>query len=176
MKFGRIFQARITGVYDRPLDFGYQREAFLKSMSRFARSTVVAVVVQVYHKVRTIQQNKYYWAVIVDMLAEHCGMTDEEMHESLKDKFLSIYDPAIDLKRIRSTTELNTMEFIEYNERIKRWASEFFGLVIPDPKTVFSWSDNPIFKSLPAPDPKKSKVSQKQLPYKAPTDIDDLLD
>lgn len=150
MGINRVFQARITGIYEKPLDFGYQREAFLAAMSRYKRSTIVGVIVKQYHKIRSIQQNKYYWAVIVAMLAEHCGYSDDEMHEALKDKFLSIYDPETDLKKIGSTTELTTLEFIEYNERIKRWASEFHHLVIPDPKQIFSWADNALFDDLPS--------------------------
>lgn len=146
MSIERVFQARITGTYEKPLDFGYQREAFLSAMSRYKRSTIVGVIVKQYRKIRSIQQNRYYWGVIVKMLAEHCGYSDEEMHESLKDKFLSIYDPETDLKKIGSTTELTTVEFIKYNETIKRWASTFHHLVIPDPKQLFSWDKDSIFK------------------------------
>lgn len=136
-----IFRARITGVADRPLDFGYQRQAFLNFCNSMPRSTAVAVVVKRYERIRSLPQNKYYWAVIVAMLAEHCGYDRQEMHESLKAQFLSFHDPDTGLLRIGSTTRLSTIKFIAYNERIKRWAAEFFGLYIPDPKRVFNWDD-----------------------------------
>jgi hypothetical protein len=145
MAIDRVFQARITGVYDRPLDFGYQREAFLAAMSRYKRSTIVGVIIKEYRKIRTKKQNAYYWSTIVPMVAEHLGYTEKEAHETLKFEFLSSYDPKTCLRKIRSTTELTTLEFIEYNEWIKRWAAVFLGLVIPDPRQVFSWEDNPIF-------------------------------
>jgi len=35
-------------------------------------------------KKRSSFQNRYYWGVIVAMLADHTGYTKEEMHEILK--------------------------------------------------------------------------------------------
>ena len=36
---------------------------------------------------RSDQQNRYYWGVVIEILANHCGYEAEEMHEALKIKF-----------------------------------------------------------------------------------------
>ncbi len=37
---------------------------------------------------------------------------------------------------VRSTSDLNTHEFSEFNEQVKIWAVTEFGVVIPDPEGV----------------------------------------
>ena len=93
----------------------------------------VEVVVRKQKSQRSIQQNKYYWAVVVEILANHCGYEPEEMHEALKVKFLSDHsEDDKGLIRIGSTAKLTTDGFVKYIDRIIRWASGF-GVFIPDP-------------------------------------------
>jgi hypothetical protein len=69
----------------------------------------------------------------VAILAEYCGYEPEEMHEALKDKFLSVGLDDHGLKIVRSTTKLSTTEMEEYLEKIKRWAAAELNCYIPDP-------------------------------------------
>ena len=73
-----------------------------------------------YPKVRSGQQNKWYWSIIVEMIMSEVGyLTAEECHEDLKLKFNpkpSRLDPEAVVGG--STTLLTTKEFSDYCERI----------------------------------------------------------
>jgi hypothetical protein len=107
---------------------------FLRHVLRFAGQPV-EVIVRKIRKHRSNKQNAFYWSVVVGLLAEHCGYTPEEMHEALKWKFLrtEVDSP---LPTVRSTTSLSTVEFEEYQEQIRIWASSDLGVYIPLPNEV----------------------------------------
>ena len=71
-------------------------------------------------KVRSPQQNAYY-RVIIRILSKELGYTDQEMQETIKEK----YD-------IGSTKQLTVDEFTELIEIIKRWAVIDMGIVLPN--------------------------------------------
>lgn len=79
---------------------------------------------------RTLNQNAYYWGVVIPILAEHHGYEPDEMHTALKYKFLKKHEDT-DLVTTGSTKKLSTVEFGEYLDRIIRWAAQE-GIVIPD--------------------------------------------
>ena len=83
---------------------------------------------------RSDEQNKYWWGVVVTLLAEHCGYTRDEMHDALKVKFLGAEDMSKGLVRVGSTTKLTTLEFADLTERVMLWAAEELGVVIPSPE------------------------------------------
>ena len=81
---------------------------------------------------RTDAQNKYYW-VIVHILANEFGITDNNMHEYLKDTFLPKreYFVLIKNKQLKSTTEQNKDEMSSYIDNVISFASEH-GIILPD--------------------------------------------
>lgn len=83
---------------------------------------------------RTDQQNKYYWSVVVAILGNHFGYEPEEMHEALKFQFLRTHDDT--LPSVRSTTKLSTAEFVDYIDRIMRWAASEYQVYIPEANEV----------------------------------------
>jgi hypothetical protein len=86
---------------------------------------------------RSNQQNKFYWGIVIEILGEHFGYTPEEMHEELKRKFNPVHskiDPEASFGG--STTKLSTVEFIDYIDRITRWAASEYQIYIPDPNEV----------------------------------------
>lgn len=83
---------------------------------------------------RSNQQNKYWWGVVIPLLAEHCGYSHDEMHEAIKAKFLGTEDMSRGLLRIGSTTKLSTLEFAELTDRVIVWAAGELGVVIPQPE------------------------------------------
>ena len=86
---------------------------------------------------RSGAQNRYYWGVVVKMIAEAMGeLCQESAHDALRVQFLRV--PAVEgkLPTIRSTTDLTTAEFEDYLMRCKVLASKMFNIYIPDPNEV----------------------------------------
>lgn len=97
------------------------------------RGQTVEITIEKRRKRRTNSQNSYYWGVVIKMICETCGYrTAEEqagVHAELKNKFL----PKVGrLKIAKSTSSLNTAEFNQYIEDVRRWAAEELGIYIPD--------------------------------------------
>lgn len=83
---------------------------------------------------RSLNQNKYYWGVVVKILANHTGYTSDETHQELARMFLG-YDN--NGKRfVKSTTKLNTFDFEQYMDKCRKWASEEMNVHIPLPNEV----------------------------------------
>ena len=71
--------------------------------------------------VRSLQQNKYYWSVIIPIMAGHLGYSKVEMHELFKIQFLPRHQIEVDGKQFsysESTRNLNTKQFAEYIDEI----------------------------------------------------------
>lgn len=91
---------------------------------------------------RSVQQNSYYWSVVVDMVYKKMredgnNVKPLEVHEFLKRMFNEL-SVNIDFGKVEevsnTTTKIPKNEFInEYIERVKAWASESLGIYIPDP-------------------------------------------
>lgn len=93
---------------------------------------------------RSSQANRYYWGVVVELIALgllDCGWEPREcsppaVHDLLKREYLSEQKHAKDgvlLNRVKSTTELSKEEFGAYVEHCQRFAAENLGVVIPSP-------------------------------------------
>ena len=98
----------------------------------------IEVVIRQPKSLRSLQQNRYYWGVIVEILSQHTGYEPEEVHEMLKSKFLLRF-ARINEENIPytlSTTKLSTKEFKEYIEKIQMWAAEELGIILPDPQEI----------------------------------------
>lgn len=94
-------------------------------------------------KQRSINQNAYYWGVIVEIvrgcLHDLTGdvYTKEETHEFLKAKFLFkevVNEATGEIINVpKSTTENSTTDCEVYHEEIRRFALSFFDTIIPLP-------------------------------------------
>ena len=77
---------------------------------------------------RSNMQNNYYWACIVQPLANELGYFPDEMHDTLKVKFASLWesievnDKQIGLQKVKSTAKMNSKEFEIYADQIRIWA------------------------------------------------------
>ena len=110
------------------------RDAFIMDFQRNeGRRLTVAVAREV--RDRSNPQNKYYWGVVIKLLSDWAGYEPEEMHESLKDRFLAMPDARTGLRISHSTTKMTTNEFSEYIETVKRFAAEN-GINIPEPGQI----------------------------------------
>ena len=94
----------------------------------------VIIEVKQFRKKRSIEQNSYYWAGCVSILSKEFGYEPEEIHMMLREKFLRIHDEKHpDFVIAKSTTKLTTIEFVDYIEKIQRWAAIEHQIFIPDP-------------------------------------------
>ena len=75
---------------------------------------------------RSLSQNDRYW-IILKELGEYLGYSDIELHELLKWKYLSSRKEIAGqlVTVIKSTSSLTTEEFMEYNNNIERFASDY---------------------------------------------------
>lgn len=131
------------------------REAFIAHNNKR-----ITITVKRFHRPRSNQQNKYYWGVVLEIISEYTGYSPEEVHEMMRAKFLSHVlkmkikrrakaakelhakrknkkpiPKAIWIRVSKSTTDLTTVQFEKYLEKIKRFAAtKLDGLYIPDPE------------------------------------------
>jgi len=87
-------------------------------------------------KKRSNPQNSYYHGCLVDMISKETGYSHDETHAKLAFKFLLVKTG--NQPYVRSTTTLSTAEMEEYNENVRKWASEFLNLYLPLPG---EWSE-----------------------------------
>lgn len=119
------------------------RQAMARWVSTFKNGTHLEIIIRKFRSKRTLEQNAYYWGVVVNILADHFGYETEEMHEELKRLFNPIESKITPGVMIGgSTTKLSTEEFYcgetSYVERICRWAATEHGVYIPPPKKIES--------------------------------------
>jgi hypothetical protein len=121
--YGRVLPGGLL-VLDRPAD--YNRAV------RALAGKHVEILLKRRRTKRSNPQNRYYFGVVVKLLAEHCGYDTQEMHEALAMRFLRIEDcPITGAPRRKRTPQTDTAEFAEYLEHCIRLAAEL-GVVIPD--------------------------------------------
>lgn len=100
----------------------------------------VWVVVSRQTQTRSLPQNRYYWSVVVQMVAEYIGEGRDETHEYLKARFLKAREVELldgqTLQFPPSTKRLTVEQMAEYIREIQTWAASFLGLSIPDPDAV----------------------------------------
>lgn len=102
-------------------------------------------------KRRSLNQNRYLWGVIYPMMAQgfrdmgHEDVTTSVVHEFCKARFISSEDQEIAsplsgelIVLKKTTTKLTTTLMMGYIADIHKFASEFLGIVIPDPDPLFS--------------------------------------
>lgn len=94
---------------------------------------------------RSLGQNAYYWHIVVPLVRDGLrdigfdGITNnDKAHGYLKDKFLKQYyhnknNPEEVIELPGTTTELTTVQFMAFIAEVQQWASEWLGVIIPDP-------------------------------------------
>jgi len=119
----------------------------LAALLRGAPDSEVSITIEKLSATRSIQQNAYYWGVLLATIAAETGQPAADLHEFCKAKFNG--RPVVVLDRAGtiageqwiagSTTQLNRIEFGEYMDQIQAWAGAELGIVIPDPDPA--WRD-----------------------------------
>lgn len=111
-------------------------EQFKAAIASLKGEVIVKVAKK--ERIRSLNQNSYYWGVIIKYLCDYTGETDpERIHDALKMKFWA--RPVGDGKLGRallapgSTTDMTTRDFEEYVEKCRNFAAQELGIVIPLP-------------------------------------------
>jgi len=78
-------------------------------------------------KIRSLDQNRLYWRWL-NIMSQDLGYDPEELHCTFKAMFLT--DRSARIPIVRSTTNLSTVEFIQYLEKVARVAAEL-GTILP---------------------------------------------
>jgi hypothetical protein len=114
-------------------------DLFKMHLSRF-EGRECEMVVGPKTKPNSRRQQKYYFAVVVKMIAMEIGEGIDRTEEILDDMFWSEdVDVRGQTARVRVSKKLGAMSTIEYEERVQRvrdWALDFLNLPIPLPDSV----------------------------------------
>lgn len=94
-----------------------------------------SVSVRVVKRRRSVDQNAYWWAVPVRIIAEYCGYDPEQMHYALLGEWQGYADGPVGppVPRCASSSKLTTAEFTDLIDWVQRWAVETLDLQIPSP-------------------------------------------
>ena len=92
-------------------------------------------------KIRSVEQNNYYWGCVIKILADDLGYVGpnekEILHEELKAMFL-VKRGKLGVPYVEKTSALGTDLFERYLQAIRDWADEFQNIKIPLPNEVES--------------------------------------
>jgi len=91
----------------------------------------VYVTVKKRRKKRSNPQNAYLWGCVYKLISDFSGYTPEETHQIFTGMFLGYEKHGRQF--VRTTTTLSTIEFEDYAESIRRFASMELSLWIPEP-------------------------------------------
>lgn len=121
-------------------------ERFISSLGRDDRDVDIEIEVKPRKRTRTLSQNAFYWqclTIILERMRE-LGYPPEELDkERLHHFFNGMFNYYEILnentgevsKMPRSSRILDTKEFSEYFDHVKRWCSEWIEIDLPEPNT-----------------------------------------
>jgi len=92
----------------------------------------IAVAIRKPRAKRSLDQNAYWWAVPVKVLADHCGYTDNQMHYALLGEcFGYVAGPTAVVVPVKSSSsELSVEEFTKLIDWVLVWAPSELGCVL----------------------------------------------
>lgn len=128
---------------DKPTLKLSSNKSFLSDLKDFKHEERVWVQIESYRKIRSLEQNKVlHW--YINEISEETGQDADDIKDVLKKKFLTVALLDKDgeimadnngevLERVKNTSELNTVEFNEFTEKIRLFAQEFLSIYLPLP-------------------------------------------
>jgi hypothetical protein len=129
----KIINGKIT------FDNLFQQKLYYDSLKKLESKTV-SLTLGEWRNTRSIQENRYYWGVIIRIFEDYIGNKDNQSgdaHEHLTSQFLKYRkkDPITGRYRtyIKSTSDLTTKEFEDYCSTCRTYLNSTFGLCVPQP-------------------------------------------
>lgn len=134
-------RVRIAGRIEDGVLLRLERDAVLSAIRQLPPKTErVVVTIAPLQRARSLRQNAYWWAVVVPLLAEHCGYTPTQMHYALLGECFGYIDAeTVAGRRLRavpvepSSSALTVEQFTHLIEWVLTWAPTELGVVIPEP-------------------------------------------
>lgn len=120
----------------------YNRKGFGAAIAKHFKDAEVTLTIEKKQTERTMQQNRYYWGVIIPLVRDALKdagyrATKDTAHRLIKHLFVQeelVNEQTGELITFTgSTSSLSKDEFMVLIDHIQQWAAEEFGLVIPDP-------------------------------------------
>ena len=106
--------------------------AIVKWVVKLAKKTDTAdLVIRMPFKQRSHPQNRYYWGVVIHVLAQEWGYEKGELHELLLHRF-SIESRQGQPPKILRSRDMSVREFRDYVSTVKRWALTEYGITVPE--------------------------------------------
>ena len=135
-------RVRYHGVFDA--NGKLQARAFENALDSFrSRRVPVVLTIEEDKGKRTDPQNNYYWLCLTmmgdglkELGWEPKKCTKDAVHDMVAREFLTVDEPGLGgvlLRRVKSTTELNVKEFVEYMDHVIQYAAENIGVELPQP-------------------------------------------
>ena len=124
-------------VADGKLQFSNPTVLFAH-IGKFRPEDELEVTVEKRRLHRSNQQNRYYWGVVLNVIAKETGHSAEELHEIYKRMFLprkTIKYKERDYPVPGTTTECDISDFHEYIERVRAEAASL-GIIVPNPNEI----------------------------------------
>lgn len=118
--------------------------AFGARLNKFEEGQELEVTIKKRFKLRTSGQpgeetnfNGYYWGVVVQMIADHCGYFEkdeiEQLHCWIQTEVNNVVRMPNGTTVPRGTSRLSGAEFSDYCSKVRTWASSHLNMYIPEP-------------------------------------------
>jgi hypothetical protein len=129
-----------TGVIDAEGKLHMDSARVFRAWMKTLANQPVEFVLRKVTKIRSRNQNAYWWGVVVPMFAEACGYAPYE-HEAVHDELMRVLvglkaDAHPALKIRQSSADLTTEEFNVLIEQAQIFGATKLGIVIPDPEPM----------------------------------------
>jgi hypothetical protein len=85
-------------------------------------------------KHRSLNQNRFYWGVVIPLFSQQSGYTKEEAHQTLSEIHLKYERGGRSF--VRSTTSLSTIEFEQYVEQCRVFMWHEMNIRVPLPNEI----------------------------------------
>lgn len=121
------------------------KKSFTEDLKDFKDKDRVWIVVETYYPKRSLKQNNLLHLYLSE-ISKETGAQLEQIKDALKKKFLTVPLTTKDgeiiadkssgevLERVKGTSELTVIEFMEFTENVRLWAMDFLGLYLSLPE------------------------------------------
>jgi hypothetical protein len=103
----------------------------------------VEIEVRPHLETRRARANRYYWGVVLKMMAEEMGQSAEDVHdiEKLRHNHKFVKSPGLvgTTRVAQSTAKLDINAFSVYLNRVMLDGNEYLGIVFPEPRKSEEW-------------------------------------